>query len=75
MRYTSKVNVSAVNTCETDWNWKIVVIIKVSMDTSNMSDILDGPAKTCFVPEKYKNRDPYKKLVNHGKTPPPNIDG
>ena len=28
-----------------------------------------------MVAEKYKNRDPYKKLVNHGKTPPPNIDG
>ena len=45
-----------------------------------MKDILDGPVKTkktggFFVPEKYKNRDPYKKYVNHGKTPPPNKDG
>ena len=52
-----------------------MVFIKEQHGYINMRDILDGPVKTCFVSEKYKNRDPYKKYVNHGKTPPPNIDG
>ena len=57
-----------------------MVFIKEQHGYINMKDILDGPVKTkktggFFVPEKYKNRDPYKKYVNHGKTPPPNKDG
>ena len=46
MRYTSKVNVSAVNTCQTNWNWKEMVFIKEQHGYINMKDILDGPVKT-----------------------------